>query len=328
VQWPFQFTVDFDMGANPVWSTSINLQKFFQVTQEAGFLLIGVSRNHTTYNSASELAPLALDIRDRQSSRQLNGSPIPLQMLGRSSKYTQFHEPLWINPAAYVDLTITSLAPNTTGVNSSAESKFSLTFWGYRMRNPAGVNMMGTSVGKGGAVHGFDHLGALRPANVGTEGTVMWPYFYITTLGPQQYPVVAPGSGLDTYFSVSQEAAFLITHMMSVVYERSGTGPNYMWTALDPVQQPNGTGYAPGLTYNMTDPQSGRVFNYNPTPMDYVGPGDFPSVLQAPMLMLPNTTMITRFQNQHASRVYCPYVCFFGYRLRLSDMQAIQSLTT
>ena len=234
VIWPFHFTVEFDFGANPVWSAATRLSKFFQVTQDAGFLLTGVSRNNDNFNSGGELAPLGLDIRDRQSSRQFNNSPIPIQSIGRASKYTRIHEPLWINPAAFVDVTITSLVNAATAINTSPGSKLSLTFFGYRMRTQNGTQGSGM-VAKGG-VAGFDHLGALRPPNVGNQGSVMWPYFFtagLPTASPDPIALVLPGSGIDASFTVSQEAAFIVTHWQKTVYLRTGAGP-FTYTALDP----------------------------------------------------------------------------------------------
>lgn len=329
VTWPFNFTVNFDFGANPVWSSSSSKQSFFQVTQDAGFLLCGISRDSSKFDSAGTLAPLGLDIRDRQSARQFNNSPIPLQMIGRSSKYTQFHEPLWINPSAFVDITVSSLLNTQTAVNTSTESKLSLNFFGYRMRTAKGANALGTTVGKGQTVQGFDHLGALRPANVGSQGSIMWPYFFTTglpTATPDPIAILQPGGAVDTSFTVSQEAAFIVTSWIATVYERTGAGP-YTYTALDPTAQSAEGGLAQGLSFTMQDPQSGRVYNFNPTPVDFLGQGDFPTVLASPQMLLPNSVFIVRYQNNHPTRVYVPFVTFFGYRVRLEDMQNIQSLT-
>lgn len=329
VIWPFHFTVEFDFGANPVWSSATRATKFFQVTQDAGFLLCGVARTSSSFDAGSELAPLGLDIRDRQSARQFNNSPIPIQMIGRSSKYTQFHEPLWINPSAFVDVTLSSLLNTATIANTSASAKITLTFFGYRMRS-GGKTEMGTTVGKGQTIKGFDHLGALRPPNVGAQGSVMWPYFFtagLPTASPDPIAVVNPGQGLDVSFTVSQEAAFIVTSWMQTTYLRTGAAP-YAYTALDPDAQANVAGQAPGLSYTLQDPQSGRVYNFNPTPINFLGTGDNPTVLASPQLLLPNSVFIARYQNNHPSRVYVPFITFFGYRIRLEDMDSIQSLTT
>lgn len=332
VVWPFHFVVEFDLGANPIFSAATRLQKFFQVTQDAGFLLCGISRSSSGFDAGSELAFLGMDLRDRQSSRQFNSTPIPIQAIGRSSKYTRFFDPQWINPGAYVDVTLTSLVNTATLANTSSggiNSKITLTFYGYRMRNPQGINQLGTTVSEG-TIKGFDHLGSLRPPNVGNQQAVMWPYFFTTTIqtpGADQIPVIVPGQGLDTSFSVSQEAAFIATHWILTNYLRTGAGP-YQYTALDPIAQSNMSGQSPGLLYTLQDPQAGRVFNFNPTPVDFIGQGDFPTELQSPQLLLPNSVFVSRFQNNHPTNVYVPFITFFGYRVRLEDMDSIQSLTT
>lgn len=330
VIWPFHFTVEFDFGANAVWSSATRLTKFFQVTQDAGFLLTGIARSHDGFNAGNELAPLGIDIRDRQSARQFNNAPIPLQAIGRHSKYTRIHEPLWINPAAFVDVTITSLLNTPTAASVAPSGKMWLTFFGYRMRNPQGTAGAGVMAKGQGGVAGFDHLGALRPPNIGKEGSIMWPYFFacgLPTATPDPIAVVNPGQGVDASFTVSQEAAFIATHWQKVVYLRTGAGP-YTYTALDPTAQANEAGNAPGLFYTLQDPQSGRVYNFNPTAMDFLGDGDFPTELASPQLLLPNSVFIARYQNQHPTNVYVPTIIFFGYRIRLEDMDQIQSLTT
>lgn len=327
VHWPFMFNVEFDLGADPVFSAASRQQKFFQVTQEAGFLLCGISRAHNVTGSGGNLAPLGIEIRDRQSARQLNNAPIPIQTIGKHSRYLPIHEPFWIPPNAYVDITLSYLGDTATDVNSTGgeNSRVSLTFWGYRMRDPR-TGLGGTNVSKAAALAGFEHLGSLRPANIGSQGSVLWPYVFTFGLQPFQIPEAVPGQSLDTYFTVSQEAAFLCTHMMFTAFNVTGVPKTYTafdWSFLD-----NPAFSSPGLYVTLQDPQSGRFFNMQPTPTSFIGNGDYPTALQSPLLLLPNSNMIARFLNQHATNTYAPYLSLFGYRIRLDDMDQITSLTT
>lgn len=328
VHWPFMFNIEFDLGVDPIFSAGSRQQKFFQVTQEAGFLLCGISRAHNLPGTGGEQAPLGIDIRDRQSSRQLNNNPIPIQVFGRHSNYLPVHEPFWIPPNAYVDITLSYLGDVATDVNDTGgvSSKVTLTFWGYRMRNPQ-IGIGGTNVDKATALKGYDHLGALRPANVGSQGSVLWPYVFTFGQQPNQIPTLAPGQSADTFFTVSQEAAFLCTHMIATNYVRGGASP-YTYLQKDWFKYPLTGGNSPDLNFTLQDPQSGRFYNVQPTPIDFLGCGDFPSVLQSPLLLLPNSNMIARLINNHTTDTYCPYISLFGYRLRLDDMDRITSLTT
>ncbi|MEO5348877.1 MAG: hypothetical protein H7836_04450 [Magnetococcus sp. YQC-3] len=134
VTWPFWYNVSFDFGANPSWSSNTRQTQSFQVSQEAAFLLAAVSRKSYSYTTASELAPLQFEIRDRQSSRQLNDRPIPLQMIGKRSKPTILPTAMLIMPNAFLDVTMTSWLPSTVTQASTGTGKFQISFFGYRVR--------------------------------------------------------------------------------------------------------------------------------------------------------------------------------------------------
>lgn len=134
VTWPFWNQLDFDLGVNPSYTENTKQTQSFQNTQEAAFLLMAISRNHYGYDNASALAPLQIEIRDRQSSRQFNDKPIPLQMIGRRSHPTALSTPLLIMPNAHLDVQVTSFMPSGNTMATVGKGKFQLAFFGYRIR--------------------------------------------------------------------------------------------------------------------------------------------------------------------------------------------------
>jgi len=132
VTWPFWETVSFDFGTDPTYNNSTRQTRSFQVTQEAGWMITHLARKSYAYTNASELAPLQIEIRDRQSSRQFNDRSIPIQMIGRRSKPTIFPTPLLIMPNAFVDVTMTSWLD--TPMTTTGVGRMDLVIFGYRIR--------------------------------------------------------------------------------------------------------------------------------------------------------------------------------------------------
>lgn len=132
VTWPFWFQVNFDLGTNPTYSQSTRSTQSFQVTQEAAFLLMAISRKSYSYSTAGELAPLQLEVRDRQSSRQFNDRPIPMQMFGNKSRPSILPTPMLIMPNAFIDITLSSWLSGSQA--TVGDGKFQFSFFGYRVR--------------------------------------------------------------------------------------------------------------------------------------------------------------------------------------------------
>lgn len=132
VTWPFWEVVSFNFGTNPTWSPTTRQTQSFQVTQEAGFLLTSISRKSYGYDTSTDLAPLQFEIRDRQSSRQLNDRSIPIQMIGKRSLPTVLPTPMLLLPNAFVDITMTSWI--TASMATTGTGRIDLVFHGYRIR--------------------------------------------------------------------------------------------------------------------------------------------------------------------------------------------------
>lgn len=165
-------------------------------------------------------------------------------------------------------------------------------------------------------------LGNMMPGNVGDINKVVWPFFFTMNA-----PILSPATTSQASFTVSQEAAFIWMSFSKVVFLRTGAGPNYDYTAIDPNDE-SANGDANGLKVQFRDSQSSRVFQKNPMPLDAYGSPDFPTVLPTPMMFLPNSTIECLYSNTDAANVYVPWITFFGYRVRIEDAQNILSLVT
>jgi hypothetical protein len=135
VVWPFWFEMDFDFGVNPLIQagTAASQQKqSYQVTQEAAFLLMAICRNANSETTSGDLGPWQIDFKDRQSSRQFNDTPIPIQMIGTKSLPTVLPTPMLLMPNAFFDSVMTTW--QTTAQATVGSGKHQFTFFGYRVR--------------------------------------------------------------------------------------------------------------------------------------------------------------------------------------------------
>lgn len=132
VAWPFTYTIQFDMGDDPTYGPNTKQVQSFQNTQEAAFIFLAMSWKPYAYSTSGALAPLTLTIKDRQSTRQFNDRPVPIQCIAKKIPYTLFEVPLVIMPNAFMDLEMTSwLSANQATLGSG---KHSFSFMGYRTR--------------------------------------------------------------------------------------------------------------------------------------------------------------------------------------------------
>lgn len=132
VSWPFHHTAEFDFGTDPTYGPNTRQTQSFQVSQEAAFIITKLSLKSFSDTDSGELAPLTLRIIDRQSTRQFNDVPVPIQMFGAKSYPTIFPTPMLIMPNAFMDFTMESwLAVNQATLGSG---KFQLMLEGYKIR--------------------------------------------------------------------------------------------------------------------------------------------------------------------------------------------------
>jgi hypothetical protein len=133
VTWNHWFQVDFDFGNNPTIQKNISrATQNLQVTAEAAFLLMALQWNPWSDSTSGLAGPWNIEIRDRQSSRQFNGAPVPLQMLGRRSQPTVFPVPMLLWPNAIMDFTMDSYQP--IAQTTVGSGKHEIMCFGYRIR--------------------------------------------------------------------------------------------------------------------------------------------------------------------------------------------------
>lgn len=159
----------------------------------------------------------------------------------------------------------------------------------------------------------------MSPGNVGDINRVIWPY-YFTTQGPATAEGVGPNETLQSGFTVTQEAAFIVMSYTKAVYNVDPVS-NY-WTYNDP----NANQQTPGLFFTLRDTQSGRDFFNVPIALDNYGNPRFPTKLPRPIMFLPNSNVQVNFINSNPINQYAPFITFFGYRIRIEDAQNLLGL--
>lgn len=143
VTWDYFFPVIFDLGEDPEIGPGFRVTKFFQVQQEAAFILKNIS--WTANSQDAYLAPLTIELRDRQSSRFFQNTPIPVQAYGDRYLPYQLDSPLYIAPNAFVDVIISTFIPQNVVI--PGQVSFSFTFRGIRIRVKDAADVLGNVFG-------------------------------------------------------------------------------------------------------------------------------------------------------------------------------------
>jgi len=145
VVWPFWTVVNFDFGTNPTYGPGTRQEQRFRVSQDGAFLLQAITRNSFSYDTAGELAPLQVRFIDRQSTRQLNDLPIPIQGIGHKSRPAILPTPYLLMPSALFEVEMTSWLPAAQLTTGNGRHQF--LFFGYRVRVEDFENVLSTVVG-------------------------------------------------------------------------------------------------------------------------------------------------------------------------------------
>ena len=146
VRWPYIFNLVFDFGDSPVLNVNTAQTQSFQVPNEAAFLLYAIYRKSWNYDVSGELGPYQMTFRDRQSSRQFNDNPVPIQVIGKRSKPFIFPIPFLIMPNANFDVLMTSFSE--TNMPTVGASTMDFAFAGRRIRVGDIPNVMNQIFGK------------------------------------------------------------------------------------------------------------------------------------------------------------------------------------
>lgn len=136
---PMWYQATHDLGNNPVYGPNLRSIVNFQVSQEAGFLMTGITREWRDRSSAGFKAPLRLTIRDNQSTRQFNNTGFTIQTIGYKGSPTYLETPLLLVPNASVATILESWLP--IDFNTVGDGYHQFTFHGYRV-NMGDVNYL------------------------------------------------------------------------------------------------------------------------------------------------------------------------------------------
>lgn len=151
VTWPFLFNTTLDFGANPSIADNVFARNFFQVDQEAAFLVMAISRAHQTDEdniSATINAPIQIEFIDRQSSRRFMSEPMPLQMLGSNSLPSIYPTAFYMPPNSVLDIVASGIPPAAAPIDYTGSGAFQLSFFGNRIRTEDAQKVLSTIFGK------------------------------------------------------------------------------------------------------------------------------------------------------------------------------------
>lgn len=152
---------------------------------------------------------------------------------------------------------------------------------------------------------------------------VIWPFFFTTSSD-----VLRAGGGQQQIsFQVTQEAAFVWTEMVKVVYAVNFDDPTPTIEYIEP-SDVSGNGDANGLRFVLSDGDSSRAFMNDYVPLDQVGVPTQPFIPDRPMFLLPLQLMNINLINNNPSRDFVVFLMFKGYRLRIQGTNDLQNLVT
>jgi hypothetical protein len=141
VQWGFFYEVDFDLGNDPTYNSTLSVRKSFKVTNESAFLVTRIYRDTDDAGVAGLEAPLTLIMRDLQSSRQFMDRGIPLQAIPSKGYFYELPIPFLLYPAASAELELRCWLPTGVNLPTSGTGTQHFTLYGARVRiqNPSAV---------------------------------------------------------------------------------------------------------------------------------------------------------------------------------------------
>jgi hypothetical protein len=152
---------------------------------------------------------------------------------------------------------------------------------------------------------------------------VIWPFFFTTSSDVLR----AGGGQQQVSFQVTQEAAFVWTEMVKVVYAVNFDDPTPTIEYIEP-SDVSGNGDANGLRFTLSDGDSSRSFMNDYIPLDQVGVPTQPFIPDRPMFLLPLQLMNINLINNNPSRDFVVFLMFKGYRLRIQGTNDLQNLVT
>lgn len=176
----------------------------------------------------------------------------------------------------------------------------------------------------------FMHQKLIERLNVSTIqelNDIFWPNGipFQNVQGSTANNIVEPGNTILTSLSVSADAAFVITKIIGVSYY-SDDPETMPWEYINQ-ENPQGDQNANGLTWQLQDSNSTRLFTNGIVPMEMLGSGRFPWKLSEPLMVWPASRYTLQFSNaREDDRQFLVKPVIWGYRLRVPAPLLEQSL--
>ena len=179
-------------------------------------------------------------------------------------------------------------------------------------------------MGDGGAAGLYNQMAqlpaALAPMNVGDINDIIWPFFFTHT----KVEVSPTSPGAVANISITQEAAFICTHLYKAVHLVTGVTPNRNYAYMDP-EDYTGASQSTGLNFNFQDSSSQRFFAQAPFALELIGRPLYPTKLDVPLLFQPqaNIQVTYSLDTSQTGNSYAPFVVMFGIRCRINQAQQL-----
>ena len=133
--WNFWYPLTFNFAGVTALNDNLKQSQYFQITPEAAFIATHIEYNFPAgLTPANGLAPWAVSFIDRQSTRQLQSNPLPVQLLGKKGWPTQLTTPYLIMPNAQFEVALTCLQTTPFTLAAPEDVNLQVTFSGIRIR--------------------------------------------------------------------------------------------------------------------------------------------------------------------------------------------------
>ncbi len=170
---------------------------------------------------------------------------------------------------------------------------------------------------------GAKYMKNLASGDALSINNVIWPFFFCAASD-----VIEPNGGQQQIsFEVTQEAAFVWTEMVKVVYAVDFEAETPTIEYINP-RDISGNGDANGLRFALVDGSSSRAYQNEYVPLDQIGAPFQPFVPDRPMMFMPLQQLQIDLVNNNASRSFVVFMIFKGYRIRIEGQQDLTNLVT
>lgn len=147
VRWNYDFPLQFAIPVGQTtFSQATRLVRFFQVPQEGALILTHIALGYESLAGSANTpsgAPLMVEIRDRQSSRQFMSVPLPIGAIGTGKYPTALPAKMIFMPAAFVDFTLSSFADGSYDYTTKT-GYINMVCYGVRIRVKDAKDVLGT----------------------------------------------------------------------------------------------------------------------------------------------------------------------------------------